>query len=84
LAEYIGAILAVMGLMILGISGTSIALRGDSVAALIWTMRERPRGVRVTNASMIWKLLCMWTSIRLRVLLARTTNSAIVYLVGGA
>jgi hypothetical protein len=43
----------------LGFAGTGIALRGDSVTALTWTMTERPRGVRVTNASMIWTLLCI-------------------------
>lgn len=59
LAEYIGAILAVIGQVILGFSGTGIALRGDSVTALTWTITERPRGVRVTNASMIWTLLCI-------------------------
>jgi hypothetical protein len=59
LAEYIGAILAVLGQVILGFSGTGIALRGDSATALTWTMAERPRGIRVTNASMIWTLLCI-------------------------
>jgi hypothetical protein len=34
LAEYIGAILEVLGQVILGFSGTGIALRGDSVTAL--------------------------------------------------
>jgi hypothetical protein len=37
----------------------AFALRGDSITALTWTMTERPRGVRVTNASMIWTLLCI-------------------------
>jgi hypothetical protein len=59
LAEYIGAILAELGQVVLGFSGTGIALRGDSVTALTWAMTERPRGVRVTNASMIWMLLCI-------------------------
>jgi hypothetical protein len=45
LAEYIGAILAVLGQVILGFSGTGIALRGDSVTALTWAMTERPREV---------------------------------------
>jgi hypothetical protein len=49
----------VLGQVILGFSGTGIALRGDSVTALTWTMTERPRGVRVSNASMIWTLLCI-------------------------
>jgi hypothetical protein len=48
-----------IGQVILGFSGTGIALRGDSVTALTWTMTERPRVVRVTNASMIWTLLCI-------------------------
>ena len=63
LSEYIGAILAVIGQVMLGFSGTGIALRGDSVTALTWAMTERPRGVRVTNASMIWTLLCIATDI---------------------
>jgi hypothetical protein len=41
------------------ISDTGIALRGDSVTALTWAVTERPRGVRVTNASMVWTLLCI-------------------------
>ena len=63
LSEYIGAILAVVGQVMLGFSGTGIALRGDIVTALTWAMTERPRGVRVTNASMIWTLLCIATDI---------------------
>jgi hypothetical protein len=53
LAEYIGAIIPVLGQVILGLSGTGIALRGDSVTALTWVMTERPRGEKVTNASMV-------------------------------
>ena len=34
LSEYIGAILAVIGQVVLGVMGSSIALRGDSVTAL--------------------------------------------------
>ena len=63
LSEYIGAILAVIGQVMLGFAGTGIALRGDSVTALTWAMTERPRGVRVTNASMVWTLLCIATDI---------------------
>jgi hypothetical protein len=63
LSEYIGAFLAVIGQVMLGFSGTGIALRGDSVTALTWAMTERPRGVRVTNASMIWTLLSIATDI---------------------
>jgi hypothetical protein len=59
LFEFIGAILAVVGQVILGFSGSSLALRGDSVTALTWAITERRRGVIVTNAAMVWTLLCI-------------------------
>ena len=43
-----------------------IMLRGDSIIALTWAMTERPRGVRVTNASIIWTLLCIATDIDMK------------------
>ena len=63
LAEFIGAILAVIGQIIMGLSGCSLALRGDSVTALTWAITERPRGSIVSNASMVWTLLCVATDI---------------------
>jgi hypothetical protein len=66
LAEYIGAIIAVAGQVVLGHSGRSLALRGDSVTALTWAISERPRGKIVTNASMVWTLLCVATNIDVR------------------
>ena len=63
LSEFIGAILAVVGHVTLGYSGSSIALRGDSVTALTWAITERPRGSIVTNASIMWTLLCVATGI---------------------
>ena len=59
LAEFLGAILAVAGYIRLGHRGMSLALRGDSVTALTWAITERPRGYIVTNASMVWTLLCV-------------------------
>ena len=59
LAEFIGAILAVLRHTALGNAGCSIALRGDSVTALTWAITERPRGSIATNAAMIWTLLCV-------------------------
>jgi hypothetical protein len=59
LCEFIGAILAVVGHVILGNRGHTLALRGDSVTALTWAITERPRGSIVTNAAMIWTLLCV-------------------------
>ena len=66
LAEYIGAIIAVVGQVILGHSGRSLALRGNSVTALTWAILERPRGEIVTNASIVWTLLCVATNIDVR------------------
>ena len=63
LSEFIGAILAVIGQIIIGLSGRSIALRGDSMTALTWAITERPRGSIVSNASMVWTLLCVATDI---------------------
>jgi hypothetical protein len=45
---------------------TSLALRGDSVTALTWTFTERPRGAIVTNAAMIWTLLCVAADVHIR------------------
>ena len=63
LSEFIGAILAVMGQVTLGRGRPehrrSLALRGDSVTALTWSITERVRGSIVTNASMVWTLLCV-------------------------
>ena len=56
LAEFIGAVLAVIGHISLGGRGRTLALRGDSVTALTWAITERPRGTIVTNAAMIWTL----------------------------
>ena len=55
LAEFLGAILAVVGYIKLGHRGRTLALRGDSVTALT----ERTRGYNVTKASMVWTLLCI-------------------------
>ena len=63
LAEYMSAILAVVGQVMLGHSGRSLALRGDNITALTWAISERPRGEIMTNASIVWTLLCVATNI---------------------
>ena len=59
LSEFLGAILAILGQLALGLGGRSVALRGDSVTALTWAITERPRGERVTKAAMVFSLLCI-------------------------
>ena len=56
-AEYIGCILGMVGLVLLGVKDADIEVRGDSVAALTWAETERARGQLVTNASMVFTLL---------------------------
>ena len=56
-AEYIGCILGLIGLTLMGIRDVDVEARGDSVAALTWVETERPRGELVTNASMVFTLL---------------------------
>jgi hypothetical protein len=54
LSEFLGAILSVIGQVVLGFAGSSLALRGDSVTALIWAITERPKGAIMTNAAIVW------------------------------
>ena len=66
LAEFIGAILAVIGYILQGHRGKTLALRGHSVTALTWAWTERSRGSIVTNAAMIWTLLCVAADVNIR------------------
>ena len=50
----------------MGNKGKSLALRGDSVTALTWAITERSRGSIVTNAAMIWILLCVAADVDIR------------------
>jgi hypothetical protein len=84
LAEYIGAIIAVAGQVILGHSGRSLALTGDSVTALPGAISERPRGKLLTNASIVWTLLCVATNFDVREITywGMRTRSVTAYLAG--
>ena len=59
MAEYVGAIVGILGLLKLGVSNEDIEVRGDSQSALTWARTERPRGKVVTNAAMVFTLLCV-------------------------
>ena len=58
-SEYIGAILGMIGLVKMNVRSVDIELRGDSIAALTWAKTERCRGSLVTNASMVFTMLCV-------------------------
>ena len=59
LCEFIGATLGMIGLVKLGVKGVDVTMRGDSVSALTWVSTERYRGANVSNASMVFTMLCI-------------------------
>jgi hypothetical protein len=65
LSEFIGAILAVAGQVVMGHRGQSVSLRGDSITALTWAITERTGGAIVTRAVMVWALLCVAADINI-------------------
>ena len=65
LSEFIGAVIAVAGQVIMGLHGQTMSLRGDSVTALTWAITERPKGERVTRAAIIWTMLCVAVNINI-------------------
>lgn len=59
LAEFIGAIVAVIGFVTMGGKGKNLTLRGDSITALTWAYTEKTRGPTARNAAIVWTLLCI-------------------------
>ena len=58
-AEYIGGLIGLVGLIKLGISNVAIEFRGDSLTALSWAKKEKSRGKLVSNAAIVFSLLCI-------------------------
>ena len=65
LSEFIGAIIAVAGQVIMGRQSQSMSLRGDSITALTWAITERPKGERVSRAAVIWTMVCVGLNIHI-------------------
>jgi hypothetical protein len=65
-AEYIGVILGLIAMVKLGFQRVDVQIRGDSISALTWAETGRPRGELVTNASSVFTLLCVATSLTVR------------------
>ena len=59
MGEFIGSIVGILGLVRLGVRGVDIEIRGDSMSALTWAQKERTRGSQVTNAAMVYTLVCV-------------------------
>lgn len=72
LAEFIGAVVSVVGFVIMGGKGKNLTLRGDSITALTWAFTERTRGPTANNAAIVWTLLCIAADVHI----ADTTHLA--------
>lgn len=66
-AEYIGAMVGILTLITLGTSCRDLEVRGNSVAALRWAKTESVRGSRVTNAAMIFTVMCIMYDLDVKV-----------------
>ena len=58
-AEYIGGLIGLIGLVKLGISNVAVEFRGDSLTALSWARKEKSKGTLVSNAAIVFSLICI-------------------------
>ena len=58
-AEYIGGLVGLIGLIKLGINNVAVEFRGDSLTALSWAKKEKSKGKLVSNAAIVFSLLCI-------------------------
>ena len=65
--EFIGSIVGILGLVRLGVTNLDIEIRGDSISALTWAQKERTRGSQVSNAAMVYTLVCVSYGIEAKV-----------------
>ena len=66
-AEFMGALLGVIGLVKLGVRNVDIELRGDSVTALSWAKSNVPKGQRSMNSATIFTMFCIALSVDVKV-----------------
>ena len=59
LCEFIDATLGMIGLVKLGVKAVDVTMSGDSMSALTWVSTERYRRASVSNASMVFTMLCI-------------------------
>ena len=58
-AEYMGGLVGLIGLLKLGVSNVAVEFRGDSLTALSWAKKEKSKGTLVSNAAIVFSLLCL-------------------------
>jgi hypothetical protein len=56
-AEFIAATIGLLGLILLGLDGSAVRLRGDSMSALCWGAKMNYKGARTANAALVFTLL---------------------------
>lgn len=55
-SEFLGMLLAVRGLQVLGFLEEPFKARGDSVTALTWGLKGTPRSMLATRAGLVWAM----------------------------
>jgi hypothetical protein len=60
-AEFIAATLGLLGIIYLGLEGSVVKMRGDSISALCWSTSLRFKGCRTANAAVVFTLLLIQT-----------------------
>jgi hypothetical protein len=55
--EFIAATIGLLGLILLGLDGSAVRLRGDSMLALCWGAKMNYKGARTANAALVFTLL---------------------------
>ena len=58
-AEYMGGLVGLIGLLKLGVSNVAVEFSGDSLTALSWAKKEKSKGTLVSNTAIVFSLLCI-------------------------
>ena len=57
-SEFMGVVVGMFGLKVLGLDRTEVGLRGDSVTALTWAMKGNFKSNNALNTATVYTLLC--------------------------
>lgn len=56
-AEFLAATIGILGLVHLGLEGSTVMMRGDTMSALCWSTTLKFKGGRTANAAVVFTLL---------------------------